>query len=200
LAVSLAACGQDVTIPGTGTVYGTLYHAAGCPAVGVTVLVENTGLSTISDGDGKFVVNEVLAVDEISMGKYYVVRGYGEFDGESIGFLVDHFKVKGAQAYSVGEVMVPPTGTLVGTIWLAGTGDHSGVTIRLGGTSLSTLTRADGSYRLDGVPAHSGYEVICLKPGFEEAILTTMPGEGSDPIGVEPREVVHLEGTTLNRL
>ncbi len=186
-------CGQDITLPATGTVYGDLVFVDGSPASGIVVLVEGTGMSAVSDGNGRFVIGGVLAVDRSGMGKYYTVRGFGDRNGESVGFLVAHFKVKGQQSYSVGTVKVPKTGTITGTIHLDGMSDHSGVFVSLKGTSIETITRADGSYILDRVPAHEGYDVPCNRTGFQSMTIDHMGDPGSvEPIRVDPGMVTDL--------
>jgi hypothetical protein len=153
--------------------------------------VEGTGLTDVSDSKGRFVIGEVLAVDREGMGKYYTVRGFGDRSGESVGFLVDHFKVKGQQSYSVGTVKVPKTGTITGTIQLMGMSDHSGVFVTLKGTSIGTVTRADGSYVLDRVPAHEGYALPCEREGFQSMTIQHVE-HGLEAIRVEPGLVTDL--------
>ena len=101
LLIALTGCGEEAFVPANGTIYGSLSYQDGTPAAGIEVMVEKIGLTASSDGDGIFVINQVPAVDETGMGKYYVIRGWGERDGSSVGFIVTHFKVKGQQSYSV---------------------------------------------------------------------------------------------------
>ena len=153
--VLVTACGEDMTLPATGTIYGDLVFEDGSPAAGMVVLVEGTRLSAVSDNKGRFIIGDVLAVDEAGMGKYYIVRGFGDKGTMPVGFLVDHFKVKGMQSYGVGTITMRQTGSIKGNIQLEGMTDHSGVFVGLKGISIGTVTRADGSYLLDRVPAHA---------------------------------------------
>ncbi|MFQ5511844.1 MAG: hypothetical protein ACE5EO_08345 [Candidatus Krumholzibacteriia bacterium] len=195
----LAGCGEDMTLPATGTIYGDLVFVDGTPADGILVLVEGTGLSAVSDSRGRFIIGDVLAVDVHGMGKYYTVRGMGMQGTTSVGFLVGHFKVKGQQSYSVGTVTVPETGTITGTLQLEGMTDHSGVAVHLEGTSISTVSRADGSYTLDLVPAHSGYVVPCRREGFAAMTIHEMDVGGQmQPIRVDPGQTTDLGGAVLN--
>jgi|GEM_PF-5014243 len=194
-----AGCGEDFLIPATGTVYGDLVDAQGTPVPGIEVLIEGTDLSAVSNARGRFVINGVLAVDEAGMGKYYTVRGRGERNGVPVGFIVTHFKVKGQQSYGVGTVTVPPTGSIRGRLHLAGTSDHSGVRISIEGTSISTVTRADGTFVLDRVPAHEGYLLPCEKAGFESMTIDRVPGTENTPISVSPGTETVLPQTDMNR-
>ena len=189
--IALAGCGEEVFVPANGTIYGNLSYENGEPAAGIEVMVEMLGLTTYSDSDGFFVINQVPAVDETGMGKYYVVRGRGYRDDTSVGFIVTHFKVKGQQSYSIGEVQVPPTGTITGYAFLVGETDHSGVVIHLEETSLAAISRADGSYTLPKVPAHEDYNVVCQRSGYHEMTVADVVVESKrttqlDPASLEP--------------
>jgi len=195
----LVGCGQDVTLPSTGTVYGDLLYDDGTAAMGIIVMVEGTGQIGVSDATGRFVINGVLAVDETGMGRYYTVRGFGDRAGKSVGFLVDHFKVKGQQSYSIGVVTVQETGSIRGRVTLEGMIDHSGVFISLEGTSIETVTQADGSYLLDRVPAHEGYALPCSHVGFESMTIETFLDQGEEkPIRVGPGRVTDLGDSQLH--
>lgn len=200
-AVALTGCGDDIAFPSTGTVYGDLAFEGGAPAAGITVLVEGTGLSAVSDDEGRFVIGGVVAADESGIGRYYTIRGYGESGGTPVGFLVGHFRVKGQQSYGVGRVVVRPTGAITGSVRLEGeTADHSGALVALEGTSLETTSGADGSYLLDRVPAHEGYHVVCGKEGFEEMVLDSVLVEGEfGPIAVAPGETTRVGEADLRR-
>jgi len=203
LLVVLTGCSQDVFVPATGTVYGTLVHDDGQPAAGVLVIVEFTDLSTVTDGAGRFVINGLLAVDPQGMGKYYNLRGEGERQGSPVGFFLPHFKIKGQQSYSTGTVVVRATGEIRGRVIMADQpqGDNSGVSIGLAGTSLATVTRADGSFTLAAVPAYSGYVVPCLREGYRELVLEDMIVDGQVlPIGVAPAQVTDLDFRILEPL
>lgn len=63
----MVSCGQDVTLPATGTVYGELVYDDGTPAAGVVVLFEGTRLSSMSDEHGWFTINGVLVVDKVRL-------------------------------------------------------------------------------------------------------------------------------------
>lgn len=195
---SIAGCGEDITLDATGTIYGNLVYDDGSPAPGIVVLVEGTGLDGVSDSSGRFVIGGVLAVDATGMGKYYTVRGYGTRGTTSIGFLVAHFKVKGQQSYSIGTVTVPETGSITGTLQLEGMSDHSGVYVHLEGTSIGTVTRADGSYLLDLVPVHAGYTVPCRRDGFEDMTIHEIDVCGfMMPIRVYPGHMTDLGSDLL---
>lgn len=197
--VLLVGCGQDVTLPSTGTIYGDLLYDDGTAASGIVVLVEGTGQSAVSDAMGRFVINGILAVDETGMGRYYTVRGFGERAGTSVGFLVDHFKVKGQQSYGTGVVTVRETGSIRGRVTLEGKIDHSGIFVSVGGTSIETITQADGSYLLDRVPAHEGYELPCSHEGFESMTIDTFVDQGEEkPIRVSPGSVTDLGDSQLH--
>ena len=201
LALGVSSCGENATIPTTGTIYGDLMFEDSRPAAGIEVLVEGTDLRALSDAHGRFVIPGVLAVDEAGMGKYYVVRGHGERNGSPVGFLVDQFKVKGQQSYSVGEVVVFPTGSIFGYVELEQTGDYSGVRMSVEGTSLEAISRWDGSYLIDNVPAHDGYLINCVKEGYWNMVIQTMPGaDGPVPIAVYPTETTQLETADLARI
>jgi len=176
----LVGCGNEAIIPATGTVYGDLVYENGDAASDLLVHIEGTGLSARTDLSGRFVINGVLAVDYEGMGKYYVVRGEGEFDGTPMGFITTHFKVKGQQSYSIGVVTVKPTGSIRGRITLDATHDHSGVRVHLEGTSLETVTRADGTFLLDRVPEHEGYHMPCEKSGYVAMTVETMNQGGEE--------------------
>ena len=197
--VSLTGCGQDITLPATGTVYGDLLYTDGTPAAGIVAMVEGYPNTAVSDENGRFVINGVLAVDEQGMGRYYVVRGYGERDGNPVGFIVDHFKVKGQQSYSVGIVVVRQTGSITGAIYLEIMSDHSGVFVGIEGTSIETVTRADGSFFLDQVPAHEGYRKDCTRSGFHPMTIESFWDNGEQrPLRVDPRETTDIGATTLS--
>ncbi len=199
LSLALIGCGEDATLPAGGTIYGDLLFTDGVPAAGVVVIVEATSLSAVSDDAGRFVIHDVLAVDRDGMGKYYTVRGFGTREQASVGFIVDHFKVKGQQSYSVGVVVVRETGSITGTILLEGQSDHSGVFVRVEGTSLETVTRADGSFALDRVPAHVGYSLPCTHDGYATMTISEVDnGESMDPLGVEPRATTDVGVATLH--
>lgn len=198
LPLFMTACGESVTLPATGTVYGELVYADGTPAAGLLVLVEGAGLSDVTDKQGRFVIGGVLAVDRAGMGKYYTIRGYGDRGTAPMGFLIDHFKVKGQQSYSVGTVTVYETGSITGVIQLEGQTDHSGVYVGIEGTSIQTITRADGSYVLDRVPMHEGYRLPCHREGFLEMTIDVMDVNGTPaPIKVDPGQVTDLGSATL---
>jgi hypothetical protein len=168
IALGFSACGQETTMPSTGTINGELVLEDGTPAVGFEVLVEHQGLSGITDHNSRFVINGVMAVDHMGMGKYYELRARGEIQGVDFGCLVEHFKVKGAQSYSIGRVVVKPTGSISGVIQLPGSTDHSGTRVGIEGTTLECYTHADGSFLLMGVPEHSGYVLPCTQDGYQE--------------------------------
>ena len=191
-------CSNDITLPSTGTIYGDLLYADGSPAAGIAVLVEETGQAATSDDEGRFVINDVLAVDSEKMGRFYTVRGYGRNADESVGFLVDHFKVKGQQSYSVGVVIVRPTGTITGTLLLGDNTDHSGIMVRIENTSLESITHADGSFEISGIPAHKGYRLQCRHDGYEDMVIAEYWDAGEKKtIDIEPREIVLLGITTM---
>ncbi len=201
VAAALSGCGQDVTMVSTGTIWGDLIYTDGTPAAGLTVIVEGTDRMVTSDSKGRFVVNDVVAVTREGMGRYYVVRGWGERNGEPVGFIVTHFKVKGAQAYGTGVVVVQPTGSIVGAIDLEGDADDSGVIVTVEGTSLSAITRADGSFRIDGVPVHHGYVLTCEHPGYAPMDIAQFdPGDGARPVDVEPRATTDVGVHMLTRI
>ena len=197
--VSLTGCGQDITLPATGTIYGDLLYTDGTPAAGIVAMVEGYPNTSVSDENGRFVINGVLAVDEQGMGKYYVVRGYGERDSNPVGFIVEHFKVKGQQSYSVGIIVVRETGSITGAIYLENMSDHSGVFIGIEGTSIETVTRADGSFLLDRVPVHEGYSMGCTRSGFYPMIIESFWNNGEQyPLRVDPRETTDIGSATLS--
>lgn len=184
-AMLISGCGETATSPATGTIYGSMIYPDGTPASGVTVLVEETGETTVTDDKGEFVMNGLLAVDATGMGRYYTVRGYGMHDDDDVGFLVAHFKVKGQQSYGLGTVVVQTTGRLFGAVYLEDeSADHSGVVVEIEGTSLRAITRADGSFMLDRVPAFSGYRVMCSKTGYETGVFDHLV-RGLDSVPVE---------------
>lgn len=194
-------CGETVTMPATGTIYGDLVFEDGRPALGIEVLVEGLGLSAISECKGRFVINGVTAVDGDGIGKSYIVRGQGEYNLAPVGFFVDQFKVDDQQAYNVGRIVVPPTGSIIGYVMLSGTSDYSGVLLNIEGTALGAISRADGSYRIERVPAHQGYRVVCRRQGYRETILETMPGtDDPQPITVRSGEAADLGAVQLERL
>ncbi len=189
----LLSCGERTTIPVTGTIYGDLVLQNGEPASGIEVIVEGTGLSTFSDAEGQFIIQNVLAVDETGMGKYYDLRGQGDHAGTPIGFIVEHFKIKGQQSYSIGQVVVPPTGMIAGSLSLEGVQDHSGVHVSLEGTSLETVTRANGSYFVERVPAHDGYVILCTMSGYVDMTIEEMELDGEEvSISVNSGETTDL--------
>ncbi len=193
LALTVAGCSHDLTLPATGTVYGDLVYDDGSPAAGIVVVVEGTGLTEITDRNGRFVINGVLAVDEAGMGKYYTVRGYGQREGTSVGFLTDHFKVKGQQSYGLGTVTVRPTGSIIGAVLLSDDEDLSGVRVRIEGTSIETVTRLGGRYELRDVPPHEGYSILCSHPGYLSTEVTEMYDDGElVPVRVDPGEITNL--------
>ena len=199
LALLIVGCGESVTVPATGTIYGELVYSDGQPAPNVEVLVEGEDLSRFSDAEGKFVINDVLAVDETGMGRHYVIRGRGERGDVSVGFFIEHFKVKGQQSYSVGTVVVRPTGMISGVLLLDGATDHSGARIGIEGSSLETITRADGGYLLEAVPAYEGYVVTCRKGGHVDMDIDTMDVDGEEvPVRVEPGSMTELEESVLH--
>lgn len=197
----LAGCGQDVTMPSTGTVYGDLMYTDGTPAAGLTVMVEGTDMSATSDSKGRFVINDVLAVNREGMGRYYVVRGEGERAGAPVGFIVTHFKVKGSQSYGMGVVVVQKLGSIAGTMLLDGDMDNSGVVVTVKGTSLSAISRADGSFLIDGVPVHSGYVLDCRHPGYGEMNIENYNNGGTPrTIDVAPAMMTNVGIHTLATL
>lgn len=191
----LSACSEDATIPVTGTAYGTLIYDDGHPAAGMLVLVEFTGLSTVTEPNGDFVINGLLAVDETGMGRYYNLRGSGCRQSGSYGFFLPGFKIKGQQSYSTGTVIVHQTGEIQGRILMSDNpdGDNSGVRLSLEGTSLQSITRADGGFSLAEVPAFNGYIVICEREGYETLVLEEMIVDGrSQPITLAPGAILDL--------
>ncbi len=198
---ALAGCGQDVTMVSTGTIWGDLIYTDGTPAAGLTVIVEGTDRTATSDAKGRFVVNDVVAVTREGMGRYYVVRGWGEHENEPVGFIVPHFRVKGAQAYGTGVVVVQPTGAIAGVIDLEGDADDSGVIVTVQGTSLQAITRADGSFFIDGVPVHRDYVLTCEHPGYAPMDIATFdPGPGPRAVDVEPRATTDVGRHVLTRI
>lgn len=200
LVLGLAGCAHDVTLPAGGTIYGDLVYEDGHPAAGIVVVVEGTDLMDITDRDGRFVINEVLAVDEAGMGKYYNVRGYGIHEGTSMGFISMKFKVKGQQSYSIGTAKVLPTGTIIGAVYLSEEDDSSGVRIQIEGTSLETVTKVGGNYMLSGVPKHSGYSIRCSHPGFVTTVVDKVWQMGMQvPVQVMPGGLTNLGLSVLDK-
>ena len=201
LAVLGLGCGETFTMPATGTIHGDLVFEDGRPALGIEVLVEGLGLSAISACEGHFVINNVTAVDDGGIGKSYIVRGQGEYNLAPVGFFVDQFTVDDQQAYNVGKIVVPPTGSIIGYVKLGGTSDYSGVILNIEGTTLGAISRADGSYTIARAPVHEGYRVLCRKSGYREMVLDTMPGTGDpEPITVRSEEATDLGVVQLERL
>ncbi len=197
--LSSLGCENDITLPVTGTIYGDLMYADGEHAAGISVKVEGTDQIAVSDSEGRFVINGVLAVDEAQMGRYYVVRGAGERSGVPVGFLVDHFKVKGQQSYSIGIIVVRETGSISGRMFLQGMTDHSGISVTIKGTSMRAITRADGSFVLDRVPAHEGYELLCQHDGFMTETIATFWDDGVQvPLRADPLSNTQLADTWLS--
>ncbi len=190
--VLFSGCGEQATVPATGTIYGDLFLEDGTAAAGVRVYVEETGASALADDEGRFIIDGLLAVDEDGIGKYYTVLGLGKERGTDIGFLRERVKVKGSQSYGLGDVMVPPTGSIEGRLNLDGSDDNSGARIRIAGTTMEAITRADGSFMIHRVPAHSGYRIHCMMTGYEDQILDNMGGMG-DPIPIEVESGVLLD-------
>jgi hypothetical protein len=200
IAVGLTGCSEEIFVPANGTIYGDLSYADGTPASGIHVMVEGSDLIAVSDIDGRFVIGDVLAVDEVGMGKYYVVRGYGHRDAVPVGFIVTHFKVKGQQSYSVGEVTVKQTGRITGYVKLEGEiFDHSGVVVYAEGTSLTAISRVDGSYTIERVPEHQDYAIVCAKSGYHEMVMPDPDDPDAHPIEVQSGTTTQLEEATLYR-
>jgi hypothetical protein len=196
-----SGCGETVTMPATGTIYGDLTFEDGKPALGVEVIVEGLGLTGVAECGGRFVINGLTAVDTEGMGKSYVVRGQGEHNLTPVGFFVDQFLVSDQQSYNVGRITVPPTGSIFGYVKLSGTSDHSGVFLNIEGSSLGTISRADGSYLIDRVPAYQGYRIVCVKQGYREMVLDMMPGpSGPEPITVHSEQRTDLGQAQLERV
>ncbi len=192
-------CGETPTSPATGTIYGKMIYPDGNPASGITVLVEETGMTSITDAQGRFVMNGLLAVDRTGMGRYYTVRGFGMREMDSVGFLVAHFKVKGQQSYGLGTVVVQKTGMMFGAVYLDGeSSDHSGVMVRIENTSLMGVTKADGTFMIGGVPAFRGYRVLCEKMGYETGVFDHLvEGLDSVPLEVPAGGLVRLGAMTI---
>lgn len=201
LVVMGLGCGETVTMPATGTIYGDLVFEDGRPALGIEVLVEGLELSAVSACEGHFVINDVTAVDGDGIGKSYIVRGQGEYNLSPVGFFMEEFRVEDQQAYNVGKIVVPPTGSLTGYVRLSGTSDYSGVILNIEGTTLGAISRADGSYTIARAPVYEGYRVVCRKQGYREMVLDTMPGAGEpQPITVRSGEAAYLGVAQLERL
>ena len=194
-ALTAGGCSNDILAPSTGTIYGTLLWEDASPAAGIELMVEGTDHRAVTDKDGRFVINNVLAVNEEGMGKYYVIRGWTEKDGEDMGFIVTKFKVKGAQSYSIGTATVRPTGQAWGNIYLPDSEDHSGTTVVAMGTSLMTTTRADGSFVLDKLPPHDKYVLLCMRDGYATLMLIT--NKHRMDFAIEPYDSQKMAAVTM---
>ena len=190
-------CAEETTLPVTGTIYADLVYSDLEPAQGITVWVEGLELNGVSGPDGRVIVGGLPITGPPDQGLFYVIRGRGERDGIPVGFVVDSVQVADQETYFIGQVSVQPMGALAGAVLLAGTSDNSGALIRVEGTSLSAVSRRDGVFLINDVPAHVAYRLIFTAEGYQEQIKDTMPGDdGPVPITVTAGDTT-IVGLTL---
>jgi hypothetical protein len=87
-----------------------------------------------------------------------------------------------------------PSGTLVGTTHLLELDsilpDHSGIQVSIDGTNLSTVTDAEGAWRIDNVPTRT-LNIRMSKEGYGTYVVYSVPFLGGEPTRVGPYQMYH---------
>ncbi|MDF1564476.1 MAG: carboxypeptidase-like regulatory domain-containing protein, partial [Deltaproteobacteria bacterium] len=114
-------------------------------------------------------------------------------------------QVAAGQITDLGTVQLAASrGAIVGRILLSGSTDHSGILVQVNGTNFVTLTAADGSFRIPGVCAGTGYEIVASRDGYVTtsisglAVTAGQDTRVTDAAGNDPVLERQQGGLTLN--
>ncbi|MGK5091345.1 carboxypeptidase regulatory-like domain-containing protein [Deltaproteobacteria bacterium TL4] len=128
----------------TGNMVGTLRLENDANPAGTTILVLETGQTTVVNSQGGFLLSEMYSGSyslEITKENFEVIQRRGL----SI--------ITGVTTKLTSPITLPQArGTLQGITRLEGSTDHSGITVQLQNTPYQTTTTVDGSYSFVNVP------------------------------------------------
>ncbi|MDX9752809.1 MAG: carboxypeptidase regulatory-like domain-containing protein [bacterium] len=180
---------KDITAStGMGIMQGHVYLANQPNHANTIVRLLGVSQTVVTDTDGRY-----LFIG-IPTGEYVLIAehpGYAEGRLASVRVLPEQITpIPDLTLESSGESMPEGNGIIRGSAILEGESDHGGVTVAVGGTSLTTVTTGDGAYTLENVP-FGAYTLIFAKGGYKNAYL-----EG---IGVQVEQITQLEPVVLQK-
>ncbi|MDF1564477.1 MAG: hypothetical protein P1V51_15640 [Deltaproteobacteria bacterium] len=114
-------------------------------------------------------------------------------------------QVSAGQLTDLGMIRLAASrGAIMGRMELSGAADHSGILVQVNGTNFVTLTAADGSFRIPGVCAGTGYEIVASRDGYVTtsisglAVTAGQDTRVTDAAGNDPVLERQQGGLTLN--
>ncbi|MFC1616656.1 carboxypeptidase regulatory-like domain-containing protein [Candidatus Margulisiibacteriota bacterium] len=179
----------------TGSISGKATLEEETDYTGISIILSGTNFAATTDAAGDFAMEEVTASDN-----YTVVYSKSGFSSESVTAAVQE-KTE-TELPDKRLDLVPTSATISGTVTLEGETSHSGTTISVAGTSLSTTSAADGSYSIENVPEGDRTVEFSKTTYFDESVTTTVIADedqtlSSRELETNPHEL-SLAGDTVN--
>ncbi|MCP4752511.1 MAG: DUF1566 domain-containing protein, partial [Proteobacteria bacterium] len=143
----------------TGNIYGTVELENASDPIGASVLVLETGQSTVVNSQGGFLLSE------LEPGFYNLEihkQGFSTFK------LENHVVLVGVTTTSGNTLLAQNRGNVRGIVLLDGESNHAGIAVGLEGTAFATTTDAAGNYSLSDVPIGS-YNLVFSKTNYNSA-------------------------------
>jgi len=166
--------------PGSVTGMVTLEGEATDAYGDVLLVLEGSGLSTLSEDNGVFTIAAVPA------GTYPLTASKDDFSSAQT-----VVTVRAGQATDAGTLDLPiARGSIAGTATLVASDDHSGITVEVDGTGFAGVTGGSGDFRIDSVPVGT-YSLTARKEGY----LSTTAG----PVVVEEDKTTTADLGELGR-
>lgn len=163
-------CSSGASTGGTGAGGGRISGTVamlGSPAGGVTVTAyREAGTAGEPDAAGSAATDSTgaYAVSGLPAGTYTLYARQGEYAGGAAGVRL----AEGGSAAA--HLTLIPTGSIGGTVDLAGASGNGGVRVSVVGVPVAVLTDAAGSYVIPGVPMGDNYSVAATKAGCTLAL------------------------------
>ena len=150
--------------PNPGSVSGAVLLENHTDHSGTTILLDGTGLSTVTATDGSF------ALGGVAGGSYTFSASHTGYDTKSSAlFVVNAGQMRTLEAIS----LQVSRGAISGQALLSGQTNHAGILIEAVGTAYSTSTNAEGRYALSSLPIGS-YAIRASKAGYQTATSPTV--------------------------
>ena len=165
---SQVSIADDLNLTATGNLQGTaILEGAATGNLGIQLYLAGHSSLAMTNDEGSYLMSNVPA------GLYQLCTNIIGYDSECL----DNIEVLAGQTvivtgFDLEESDDPNTqyASLEGRATLVGEEDHSGITVSLAGTDISTTTDADGNYLLENIP-QGEYDIVYGGPagmGFED--------------------------------
>lgn len=168
---------EPMTFTRVGALRGVVTRGGATDHAGISVMVVGAAGSAVTAADGAF------DIEGVPTGlRDLVAFAPGYEKASRFGLDVQRGRATLTAPFEL-TALVPgeqTRGALRGKAWMPGTDDHSGIAVRITGTSFETTTATDGTFALTGVPA--GVVTLTFRKDDAAAdlarVLVTAGGDG----------------------